>query len=208
MTNQDSNLLNLYNDGEFGKIYSIQDENELQESDSFEWCPERSQIDVPPVVASLDHKGQQPQDPVPPDELPAFKAVNWQRGHLGVDIRPHLHDTVLDKMLLCDSGSQVTAVPPDPGDQVVQGQVLRAVNGSKIECYGYKDISIQIGRKSYPFKAIKANVDSIVLGWDFFRKHRLNLIWNDWGDMCIRDKKAKITSYMSKVFFIKLFVFQ
>ena len=70
---------------------------------------------------------------------------------------------------------------------------LRAVNGSKIECFGHKEVMIKIGRKEYKFKAIKANVKTPVLGWDFMRKHKLNLIWNDFGDITIYDAKAQIS---------------
>ena len=131
-----------------------------------------------------------------PETLPAFQAVNWN-GHLGADLRPHVWDAQLNKFLLCDSGSQITAWPPDLGDKPVPGSFMRAVNGSRIKTYGYKDISVKIGRKTYDFKAIKAEVDSPVLGWDFMRHHRLELIWNDWGDNCIYDKKAKITTTLT-----------
>ena len=74
---------------------------------------------------------------LPPDELSASAAANFPRGHLGVDVRPHLYDGVLKKHLLCDSGSQITAYPPDPGDKPVSGLNLKAVNGAEIKCYGY-----------------------------------------------------------------------
>ena len=90
----------------------------------------------------------------PPDELPAYKAIHWRKGHKGVDLRPHLFDPDANQFLLCDSGSQVTAYPPEPGDKVVPGQYLKAVNGSKIECFGYKDIVVKIGRKEYKYRAI------------------------------------------------------
>ena len=113
MTKPDSrNLLKLFNDEETPKIYSLKgDENEFNESDSIEWCPTWSNDQVASVQES-------PVDPeaVPPDELPAFQAVNHERGRLGVDFRPHLYDPGLKELLLCDSGSQITAVPPDPGD--------------------------------------------------------------------------------------------
>ena len=54
------------------------------------------------------------QSESPPEELPAFMAVKWDPGYLGVDLRPHLADP--SGLLLVDSGSQVSAWPPDPGD--------------------------------------------------------------------------------------------
>ena len=57
------------------------------------------------------------------------------------DLRPHYWDPVLKMDLLCDSGSQVTAFPPDPGDREDKNVILRAVNGTKIKTYGYKEVS-------------------------------------------------------------------
>ena len=130
----------------------------------------------------------------PPDELPAFMAVKWEAGTLGVDLRPHLLDPASKLHLLVDSGSQVSAWPPDPGDVPVQGMNLKAVNGSKIQCYGHKEVEIKIGRKAYKFRVIKADVASPVIGWDFVRHYRLDMVWNEWGDIMIRDKKAQVSA--------------
>ena len=40
----------------------------------------------------------------PPEELPAFQAVHWEVGAMGVDLRPHVFDPGLNRWLLCDSG--------------------------------------------------------------------------------------------------------
>ena len=138
-----------------------------------------------PRVAQISSVG-------PPEELPGCQAVDGQQ----VDLRPHIWDATLKQYLLVDSGSQVTAVKPDPGDIPIPGKFLKAVNGSKIKCYGQKEIKVKIGRKGYPFLAIKADVDNTVLGWDFVRHHRLDLVWNEWGDQCIVDKKAKISKIL------------
>ena len=106
--------------------------------------------------------------------------MHWDPGAQGVDLRPHVYDNVLKQWLLIDSGSQVTAVPPDEGDVEDPDVVLKAVNGTKIKCLGKKEIVIRIGRKSYKYTAIKAQADSPVLGWDFVRFHKLNFIWNIW----------------------------
>ena len=75
------------------------------------------------------------------------------------DIRPHILDPVMGH-LLCDSGSMVSAFPPEPGDKPLAGHYLKAANGSKMRCFGYKKIEIKINRKTYPFKIIKAEVES------------------------------------------------
>ena len=108
------------------------------------------------------------------------------------DLRPHYFDPVLRQELLIDSGSQVTAFPPDPGDIEDKNVVLRAVNGTKIKTYGFKEVSIKINRKTYPFKAIKAQVESPVIGWDFMKAHKLDLRWGDFGDLFLYDRVAQI----------------
>ena len=100
-----------------------------------------------------------------------------------MDIRPHIFDPVLQMHVLVDSGSQVSAFPPDPGDKPDPKLNLKAANGSRIKGFGFKDISIKIGRKPYHFKIIKAEVEAPILGWDFFRKFRLDLIWGEFGDI-------------------------
>ena len=41
-------------------------------------------------------------------------------------------------------------------------------------------------------EAVIAKVKAPILGWDFFTKYRLDLVWGQWGDIFLRDKKAKI----------------
>ena len=69
---------------------------------------------------------------------------------------------------------------------------LKAVNGTKLKCYGYKEVSVRINRKKYDIRAIKTDVENPILGWNFVRKHRLTLDWSPWGDAEIIDKRAKI----------------
>ena len=54
--------------------------------------------------------------PEVPNSLPAYIAVFRPEGEQGVDFRPHIFDANLGNCLV-DSGSQVTAFPPDPGDK-------------------------------------------------------------------------------------------
>ena len=93
----------------------------------------------------------------PPESLPAFQALCWTEADQGVDYRPHLFDQGLNQHLLVDSGSMVSAFPPDPGDVEVNNSCLKAVNGSRIKCYGQKRVSIKIGRKTYHLDVYKAD---------------------------------------------------
>ena len=60
-----------------------------------------------------------------------------------VDFRPHFFDPVLKEYVLCDSGSMVSAWPPDPGDQKTPGHYLKAANGSRMACFGYKKVNLK-----------------------------------------------------------------
>ena len=115
----------------------------------------------------------------PPEEVSAAEAFTPDPGYAGYDFRPHLLDPKTGDFILCDSGSQVSAWPPDPGDKPLKNVILKAVNGTKIQCFGYKTVEIKIGRKSYDVKVIKAQVESPVLGWDFIRQKKVDFRWND-----------------------------
>ena len=108
-----------------------------------------------------------------------------------VDIRPHIFDPVRNEFILCDSGSQVSAWPPDPGDSQDPNLLLKAANGSKMACYGFKNVNIKIGHKEYQFKIIKAQVETPILGWDFMDKYKLDLRWNENDELTIYDKSDK-----------------
>ena len=97
--------------------------------------------DPSPVVAGL-----QMSDSVEPPEgwFSAIEAID--QGGQSWDMRPHLFDGVTKTQILLDSGAQVTAYPPDPGDVVDQSISLKAVNGTKLKCFGYKDVTVQINR--------------------------------------------------------------
>ena len=99
--------------------------------------------------------------------------------------------------LLIDSGSQVTAFPPEPGDIEDSNVILKAVNGTKIKTFGFKEITVKINRKPYKFRAIKAEVETPVIGWDFMRTHRLDMRWGEFGDLFLYDKRAKISGLLN-----------
>ena len=128
--------------------------------------------------------------------LTGVEALRMQNSEENLDIRPYLYDSNTKSHILWDSGSQVTAWPPDAGDKADPSMSLRAVNGSKLRCYGFKEVSVRVNRKSYPIKAIKTDVSSPVLGFNFTKKHRLDTRWTEWGDVVMYDPKAKIQSVL------------
>ena len=90
-------------------------------------------------------------------------------------------------------------MPKEPGDVLDPSFRLKSVNGGKISTYGTKQISLQIGRKTYWIEAVIAEVPQRIFGWDIFKKYSLGLDWNEWGDLMIIDKKAKISSILQHV---------
>ena len=150
------------------KIYSLLS-NEIDVSQNLlpesEWCPTRKIVSplegmgsvtgfVPEALAQLPSR----QSSIPekfmkfyskplkgsPDVIPAICAIYSNPAEAGVDYRPHLYDAASKSHLLLDSGSAVTAFPPEPGDVEQPGMTLKATNGSKIKCFGTKQIDIQI----------------------------------------------------------------
>ena len=106
------------------------------------------------------------------------------------DIRPKLKDGNVTYLL--DSGSMTSVWPAGPGDKVDKSILLQAVDGKHFDCYGKKELHIKIGRKAYSIEAVIAKVKSPLLGWDFFNKYKLELVWGTFGDLFLKDKKAQI----------------
>ena len=79
-------------------------------------------------------------------------------------------------------------VNPDIGDTIDPSINLESVGGDKIPCYGKKEITVKINRKSYNITAVKAKVKETILGWDFIKKHRLDFVWSEFGDVYLKDK--------------------
>ena len=120
-----------------------------------------------PEIASVSSSKESPEF------FCASEAIRLQSGEEGLDMRPYLFDANSKAHILLDSGSQVCAWPPEPGDKVDPAIKLKAVNGSRLKCYGYKEVKVRINRKEYGVTAIKTDVQDPILGWNFTRKHRL-----------------------------------
>ena len=80
----------------------------------------KSSLGSVPRVETVEINGEPPPSEgvvtPPPSELPAFQAVLWEVGAQGVDMRPHIYDKFSGQYMLLDSGAQISACPPDPGD--------------------------------------------------------------------------------------------
>ena len=94
-----------------------------------------------------------------------------------------------------DSGAAVTAIPPEPGDVHKPELALKAANNTRIKCYGFKILDIQIGRKRYAIQAAIADVNQPIIGFDFLQKYKLDMAWVD-EDLTLYDKKAQIRAQL------------
>ena len=129
-------------------------------------------------------------------ELPAVDAVGWTNGFRSVDIHPRLLDKSSNETRLIDRGAQLSAAKRGPDDLIDNSVRLIAVNGSKIQTYGTKEIKLKIGRKQYSIQAVICDIKEDILGMDFMDKYRLGLEWDDYdqSELSIVDKKAQIKS--------------
>ena len=90
-------------------------------------------------------------------------------------------------------------IPAGAGDVVDKSLRLQTVDGSPFDCYGRVQLTVKIGRKQYHIPAVKAKVKSPILGWDFVDKYKLDTVWGQFGDLFLRDKKAKIQKRLEHV---------
>ena len=106
------------------------------------------------------------------------------------DIRPRLNDG--KNSYLLDSGSMTSVWPAAPGDKVDQSILLQAVDGKHFACYGKKVLQVKINRKSYEIEAVIAKVKSPLLGWDFFDKYKLDMVWGNSATCTLGTKRLKL----------------
>ena len=187
------------------KIYSDYI-NTIEESPVLASILEQCQKEAPEVVSQIQNDWQDKVaqevssiaslNPFLPDlvigeEISAAEAALHRDGLRGVDCRPKVFDGISKSWKLCDSGSMVTVIKKGPNDKPDPTRFLKAVNGSKIECYGHKEVEIRLNRKSYVIKAVIADVSQDILGWDFLSKYKLNWQWTEFGDLYLVDPKAK-----------------
>ena len=132
-------------------------------------------------------------------DISAIEAMNHSMGSFGLDVRPKILDKQSNSWILLDSGSAVSCIPKKKEDVMDQSLRLRAVNGNIIPTFGTEMLKIQVGRKSYEIEAVKIDIQQKILGWDWFRKYKLGLEWNEFGDILLVDKKAGIKTTLEFV---------
>ena len=87
-------------------------------------------------------------------EVSAVDARNWSNLGRQGDLRPRLVDKATGEARLIDSGAMISAARRLPGDKKSESVKLVAVNGSKIETYGFRELSFKINRKTYSILAV------------------------------------------------------
>ena len=133
--------------------------------------------------------------------IPAVNAMGWRNGVRNCDIRPRLLDKATGEQRLIDSGSMISVTKKQPQDQLDTTMRLVAVNGSKIDSYGTREVVIKIGRKTYRIEAVICDVKQDILGMDFLDKYKLGFEWDnfDQSELSIVDKKANISQALEIV---------
>ena len=131
----------------------------------------------------------------------AIDAVDWSIGRHNCDIRPRLIDKSTGISRLIDSGSQISVTQKLPGDSIDKSLKLVAVNGSKIETYGVREVEFKIGRKAYKMPAVVCDVKQDILGMDFITKFRLNFEWDEFDqtELYLVDRKAQSKALLQVV---------
>ena len=142
-------------------------------------------VKVAESIAAIANVNPYLPDLKPGEDILAVEAASHPPGFRGVDCRPKVFDAKSKSWKMCDTGSMITVIKKSQDDKIDKTRVLKAVNGSSIACYGQKEIEIKIGRKPYRIKAVIADTSQDIIGWDYFKKHKLSLKWGDFGDLYI-----------------------
>ena len=87
-------------------------------------------------------------------------------------------DTHTHTHFLVDTGSEVSAIPPTPGDRTRPPDTLAltVVNNSSIHTYGQRSLTLNLGlRRSLPWIFVIADVQKPILGADFLQHYGLTV---------------------------------
>ena len=141
----------LYSNKEIQVPFSDPNENEVPPVSSLKWCPTKlnredmNKIFQDQVKQELEKIAEyNPLENAP--VLSAIAASQWPEGQNGYDTRPRFFDPLSQTHCLVDTGSAICAIPAGPNEVPDPSLALVAANGSVIECCGYKEMEVQIGR--------------------------------------------------------------
>ena len=123
------------------------------------------------------------------DIIPAHQASMYAIQNEDVDVRPRFFDHLSGLWVLLDTGAQACCLPKGPGDVVDPTLALETVDGSRMPCYGKKDMEFRMGRKTYKMPVYITNTTEPILGMDFIKKYKLDFRWSEFGDYYLYDTK-------------------
>ena len=108
------------------------------------------------------------------------KRVGWALAATSVNGLPssRLRDAHTNTRFLIDTGSEVSVIPPTPGDRrrSTDPRTLTAVNNSSIRTYGQRSLTLNLGlRRALPRIFIIADVQKPIIGADFLRHYELTV---------------------------------
>ena len=105
------------------------------------------------------------------DIIPSHQASMYAIQNEDVDVRPRFFDHLSGLWVLLDTGAQACCLPKGPGDVVDPTLALETVDGSRMPCYGKKDMEFRMGRKTYKMPVYITNTTEPILGMDFIKKY-------------------------------------
>lgn len=158
------------------------------------------------IIVSDDPKPSQNHSTVSSVEIndenviPSHQALNFLDDP-EVDIRPRFYDHISKQWILLDTGAQVSIAPPQEGDTLDPHLRLEAVDGSNLPCYGKKNMSVRIGRKTYHQNIFISNTSEVIFGMDFIMKNKIEFFWGEFGDYYMYDRKSQTRTLLQ---FIKI----
>ena len=110
------------------------------------------------------------------------------------DLRPRIFDKKTNQWILIDTGSQCSVTKAQPDDVLRPDLLLEAVDGSRLQCFGTKPLSIRLNRKEYHIDTVISNTTDTILGMDFLDKYGFEFRRGQFGDLFLYDPKAQIST--------------
>ncbi|GBN38220.1 Transposon Ty3-G Gag-Pol polyprotein [Araneus ventricosus] len=105
-----------------------------------------------------------------------------------------IHDRPSGLNFLVDTGADISVVPPSSAELCKPKSLLNllAANGTKINTYGTRNLSLNIGlRRIFPWSFIIADVSRPILGADFLTHYGIII---DLKSKCLKDQQTTLTS--------------
>ncbi|GBM38201.1 Transposon Ty3-I Gag-Pol polyprotein, partial [Araneus ventricosus] len=105
-----------------------------------------------------------------------------------------IHDRPLGLNFLVDTGADISVVPPSSAEHCKPKSLLNllAANGTKINTYGTRNLSLNIGlRRIFPWSFIIADVSRPILGADFLTHYGIII---DLKSKSLKDQQTTLTS--------------